>query len=273
MVHSGDPGYVFSCPAYGTCGASGKVVHYPAGAAASSGSDHHLVSIDRVYSDGETDGWGGYGPSDEACNLHAGNPDGRVTCSWGGFFPFSGDGLANPSGSSGIAGGYALGLLMVGAQELLDGHIDHALGIVQSCLDNGGIYPSAVGRTTDARCPSDEEPNAVYGNLIHLKAGVDVGALSSNSYCRTILTAFQTYGAYTTDTSGSYGIDLLLEWPDNPIYSASNPWRSKIFPSLVASGDASGTADGGPLYFKSCLQNVRSSDIEVIRISSNLPPQ
>jgi hypothetical protein len=271
FVHSGDPGYVFSCPAYGTCSVSGKVIHYPSGAAASTGSDHHLVSFDPVYADGETDGWGGDGSSNQQCNLISGSPNGNVTCSWGGFFPFSGNGLANPIYDSGIAGGYALGLISITAQELLQGHIDHALGITESCLDNNGVYPSQVGRSTDSACPSSEEPNAVYGDMIHLKSGVNVASLSTNSYCRTVLTAFQTYGAYTSDNDGSYGISLMFESPNNPLYAASNPWTTTIFPSLVSTGDASGTPNGGPLYFKTCLQNVPAGDIEVIQISSNLP--
>jgi hypothetical protein len=270
QVHQGDPGYVFSCPAYGKCTFSGSVVHFPEGAAASTGSDHHLVSLDPVYLDGEVDGWGGYGPADEQCNLIAGSPSGKVTCSWGGFYPFSGPGLANPPGESGTAGGYALGMIDITAQELLQGHIDHALGITESCLDDGGIYPSTPGRTTDAKCPSSQEPNAVYGDMIHLKAGVDVTKISANKYCQTVLTALQTYGAYTSDNNGQWGIGLLYENPEAPVYATKNPWTETIYPSWLASGDATGSATG-PLYFDQCLKNVPASDIEVIQISTTLP--
>jgi len=269
-VSSGDPGYTFSCPAYGTCDANGLVVHFPAGALAETGTDHHITSVDSVYLKGETDGWGGDGNPNQACNLNAGSP-GTATCSWGGFFPFSGDGLSHGY-SSGQAGGYALGLMDITAQELLQGHIDHAIGIDMSCLDDGGVYPSIVGRTSDAKCATlypNLEPNAKYGSMIHLKSSVNVASLGYSPYCQVIVQALQTYGAYTASTNGKWGLALDFEYMNN-YTNADNPWFNTIFPSMVAGGDGQGT--GANFNFGSCLQRIPASDIEVIQISSNLPP-
>jgi hypothetical protein len=266
FVKSGDPAYRFRCPAYGTCNANGMSAHFPDGAVAQTGSDHHLSSFDPVYAHGEIDGWGGDGNGGQRCNLDGGDP-GAETCSWGGYFPFSGDGLA-PDGSSGNAAGYAFGISNISAQEMLDGHIDHALGIEQSCLDDDAVYPARIGRSTDSTCPSHLEPNARYGDLIHLKAGVNVSSLGYSHYCQVIVQALQTYGAYTTDNDGGYGIFFNLEAMS--VYpNASNPWYTTILPSMAAGGDASSW--NGSYSFSSCLNRIRADDIEVIEISSRLP--
>lgn len=237
-VHPGDPGYTFRCTTWGACNAHGLVVHLPKGASAQSGSDHHLSVFDPVYLHGEVDGWGGDGSPERTCNIVSGDR-GAVACSWGGWFPFGGSGLSSQPGHSGNAGGYAFGLMDITAQELLQGHIDHALGIEQSCLDDGGVYPSQVGRRTDSPCPSNIEPNAVYGDLVHLKSSVDVRSLGYSQYCEVIVQALQKYGAYTADNNGHYGIYLNLEYMSD--YSGTNPWFTTIFPSLAAGGDGDGS--------------------------------
>jgi hypothetical protein len=262
---SGDPAYRFSCPAYGVCNANGMVVHLPAGAAPETGSDHHIAAFDPVYLHGEIDGWGGDGNANQACNLTSANP-GSETCSWGGFFPFSGSGIATDS-SSGNAGGYALSMIQFTAQELLQGHVDHALLIEQSCLDDGGVYPALAGRKSDSKCPANLEPNARYGDLIHLKSSVNVASLGASPYCAVILHAMQTYGAYTTETNGKWGIALGIEYMTN--YTGTNPWYQTIFPSMVSGGDASGS--GPTVTYLSCLNRVPAGAIEVIEVSSNLP--
>jgi len=270
-VSPGNPGYTFACPTYGVCNAAGLVVHYPIGASPQTGTDHHIASFDPVYLNGEVDGWGGDGNPNHACALTTGSAatgaPGTQTCSWGGFYPFSGNGLATNS-SSGNAGGYAQGLMLITAQELLQGHIDHALGIASSCLDNGGVYPAIAGRATDSPCPANEEPNARYGDLIHLKSSVNVAALGYSPYCTVIAQALQTYGAYTADTNGSWGIALSLESMND--YAGTNPWYATIFPSMVAGGDGRGSPQS--FTFASCLDRIPAADIEVIEISANLPP-
>jgi hypothetical protein len=274
VAQSGDPGYLFLCPEYGGCPVSGMTAHYPAGATPAIGSDHHLTSFDPVYTGGEIDGWGGYGCSGNLnpvvptgacahpCNLTPGNP-GIANCSYGGFASFSGNGLGN----GGNAAGYSYGLFQVSAQDLLQGHIDHALGMVAGCLDNGGVFPAARG--TDHACPSNLEPNAVYGDLIHLKFSVVVAAYGYSPYCAIVVQALQTYGAYTTDTDGGYGDGIEFENPNNPIYAQNNPWPG-IYASMAAGGDSTGTSASHNVSFSSCLQRIKPSDLEVIQIPSTI---
>ncbi len=273
VVQSGDPAYVFGCPRYNGCAAAGMIAHYPPGASPAVGSDHHLTSFDPVYLNGEIDGWGGYGCSGEIdpvtpsgsclnpCNLVPGSP-GLANCSFGGFTAFSGSGLGN----GGNAAGYAYGLFQISAQDLLQGHIDHALGMITSCLDNGGVYPAARG--TDSPCPANLEPNAVYGDLVHLKSSVLVATLGYGPYCAIVAQALQTYGAYMTDTNGNYGLSLEFENPVNPIYGSNNPWPD-IFDAIASGGD--GTGSGTGFTFQTCLQRIPASDLEVIQIPKTLP--
>lgn len=270
VAHTGDPGYQFLCPEYGGCAAAGMIAHYPAGATPAIGSDHHLASFDPVYAKGEIDGWGGYGCSGNLdpvvptgscahpCNLTPGSP-GTANCSYGGFSSFTGDGLGN----GGNAAGYSYGLFQISAEDLLQGHIDHALGMVAGCLDNTGVYPAARG--TDTPCPAKLEPNAVYGDLIHLKSSVVVAAYGYSPYCAIVVQALQTYGAYTVDTDGGYGDGIEFENPNNPLYAQHNPWP-RIFASMAAGGDSTGTSAGRSVSFSSCMQRIKPSDLEVLQI-------
>jgi hypothetical protein len=120
--------------------------------------------------------------------------------------------------------------------------------------------------TSDSQCASlgVAEPNASYGEMIHLKSSVNVASLGYSPYCRTIVQALQTYGAYTVDNDGGYGISLVLENIYNPLYAQNNPWTNTIFPSILAGGDGTGT--GSSFSFGSCLQRIPASDIEVVDI-------
>jgi hypothetical protein len=300
IAHEGDPAYIFSCPAYGKCNAHGKTVRYPPGAHAHTDSDHHLSTID--FASGiEVDGWGGYTPDGVRgscdgnltptsacpypCNLvpgSNGNP-GTANCSWGGSFKLNGDGLASVYGNAGNAGGYAFGIMNITAGEILEGHIDHALGIAQSCLDANTVYPSDHPGT-DARCSGNtapyynnfNEPQPSYGNLIHLKSSVDVTTLAASGSCQTILRALQKYGAYTADNNGKYGILLNIEDATDQYGGnvAANPWFTTILPDMVAYGDASATGnENSPFTYQSCLGKITADQIEIIQISPTLPPQ
>ncbi len=272
IVSQGDPSYIFLCPEYGGCPAAGMTAHFPAGAAPAVGSDHHITSLDPVYAKGEFDGWGGFGCSGNLdpivptgtcahpCNLVPGNP-GIANCSYGGFSSFSGSGIGN----GGDAAGYAFGIFEVSAQDLLQGHIDHALGMLVSCLDNGGVYPAARG--TDTACPGNLEPNAVYGDLVHLKFSVPVAAYGYSPYCAIVVQALQTYGAFVVDTDGNYGNAIEFENPNNPIYAQNDPWPG-IYASMTAGGDSTGSAAGKDVLFTSCLQRIKPGDLEIIQIPS-----
>jgi hypothetical protein len=256
---SDQPVYAFSCLAYGRCGASGLRVHLPAGALSSEDTDHHLIVFDNALG-GELDGWGGDGSPNHACKVG----DGSVSCSWGGFFPFSGNGLDGNSGNSANDGGYAFGLFVVTASEILQGHIDHALGMVASCLDNPHIYPADTSKHTDTSCSGGTgSGNPQYGQLVHLKSSFDVAASAYSPECKIYLTALQTYGAYTFDTNNGWGIALATE--DTSRYASPNPWYTRFFPEMARYGD--GTGSGRNFTFPSCLNRLTADDIEVYDIA------
>jgi hypothetical protein len=243
----GSPTYTFQCPAYGGCNAGGKPVSYPPGAAPTSDGDHHLEVLDIIHSQ-EVDGWGGDGGG---CAIGGGN----VNCSSGGVFPFSGDGLAH--GGSANAFGAAFGLYLVTAREITQGHIDHALGILQQCEDGPSVYPSQ-SRNPDVQC--SRTPNIAYGDLIHLKNSVNVASLGYGRTCTVVMQAMQKYGGYTIDSSG--GRTILF---DAPSENSAPIWYGFILPEMVASGDA--TMSGTSFSFPGCLQRLNSSQIEVIRLN------
>jgi hypothetical protein len=259
-----DPAYMISCTYYGKkgCSANGVTVRFPANAKAQTGTDHHITSVDpkdRI----EVDMWGG-GDGVGA----DGQPGGKCTfsgqvldCSWGGMYPFAGKGLGN-SGQSAVHGGYAVGLFTITAQELLQGRIDHALGIAAACLDNPTVYPADVTTGSDYPCSDGhgKTPSAQYGQNIHLKlTPAQIAALGYSKPCTTVLTALSVYGAYTYD-DGNGGLQILMEnaLTYGPVH---NPWYDIIYPQMVAAGEGKGT---GPNWtWRSCFDKLKADDFEI----------
>jgi hypothetical protein len=245
---SADPIKTFACTKWGSCTANNLKIHVPSGAAPEPQSDGHIGIIDTAQSI-EVDGW--------QCVVTAT----AVNCAWGAQYAFGGNGIEN-TGSNAVHGGYAAGLFEVTAQELANGHIDHALGIVTTCLNNPTVYPADQNTGgTDQACT---DPNApAYGDLAHLLwTPSQIAASPYSAECKTVLTALVTYGAYTFDT-GADGLGLLTQ--HSLSYTAighANPWSSTILPDLVASGDASGTV------WHSCLNRLSPSDFELIQIKA-----
>jgi hypothetical protein len=243
---SSDPVKTFTCTKWGACSANGLSIHVPAGAWPESQSDGHIGIIDTVLNV-EVDGW--------QCAVASTT----VACSWGAKYPLGGSGLEN-TGSNAVHGGFAAGLFEITAQELQNGKIDHALGMLTHCLNNPTVYPADQNTNgTDASCGADGPPS--YGDLVHLLwTPEQIAASSYSAECKTVLAALAIYGAYTFDT-GNGGLALLTQHPYS--YTAigkTDPWKTRILPELVASGDASGTS------WNSCLNRLSASDFELLQI-------
>ena len=241
-----DPLKTFTCTKWGACNANGLAIHVPSGALPEAQSDGHIGIIDTVLNR-EVDGW--------QCAVTSSN----VNCSWGGSYNLGGSGLEN-SGSEAVHGGFAAGLFVITAQELLNGKIEHALGMLTSCLNDPTVYPADQANGTDQSCGGTGAPS--YGNLVHLTwTANQISASPYSAECKAVLTALSTYGAYTFDT-GNGGLALLTQHQFS--YTAAgqptNPWASKILPDLVAAGDASGTS------WNSCLNHLSASDFELLQI-------
>jgi hypothetical protein len=291
------PSYTLACPTFGTCNASGKLIYLASGAVPETGSDHHVAMLDLPNAQ-EIDMWGGdtVTPAND-CVLTAGSP-GTAKCSWGGYFPFSGDGTANgtagsqTNGMAAIGGNMAEGITNITAQDLINAAngipIGHALSIDAGCVDASasGVYPSL--HNADASCATGGGAQIVYGDLIRLKSSVTISSLTNGSnhpgtYCTAILTAFQKYGAYVSDTNYNngtgYGANLHTEYPSS--YSVSPysvgvaPYNTNPWTAIIATMNSQGDAASGT--WSSCLNYVGpSTNLEVIQIlgpQSALPTQ
>jgi hypothetical protein len=246
---STDPIKTFTCGNQGGgCDANNVQIHIPAGAVPEPQADAHIAVLDTTQNL-EVDGW--------ACTV---SPT-TVDCQWGGEHPFGGTGLEDV-GSTSVKAGYAAGLFEITAQELLNGQIDHALGLDTNCLNNPTVYPADQhANGTDESCGVTGPPS--YGDMIHLLwTPSQIAASSYSAECKTVLTALSTYGAYTYDT-GNYGLALLAQHQLS--YTAIgqvSPWQTTILPDLKAAGDASGTT------WQSCFNHLSASDFELIQIKA-----
>jgi hypothetical protein len=248
---STDPVKLFTCgDQSAACDANNLSIHIPSGAVPEPQSDAHIAVIDTTQNL-EVDGW--------ACTVNTST----VACQWGGKHPFGGTGLEDV-GSTSVKAGYAAGLFEITAQELLNGQIDHALGLDTNCLNNPTVYPADQNANgTDESCGGTGPPS--YGDMVHLLwTPAQIAASPYSAECKTVLTALATYGAYTYDT-GNFGLSLLAQHQLS--YTAIgrvSPWATTIIPDLVAAGDGSGT------YWHSCLNRLSASDFELIQIKAGM---
>lgn len=246
VASASDPVKRVSCTAYGACNANGLQIHVPNGAMQEPHSDGHISIIDPTQNV-EFDGW--------QCWVNSST----ISCSWGGKYTLGGNGLANNSGSEAVHAGYAAGLIAITAQELLNGHIDHALGLNTQCLNNPTVYPADTASGADTQCGWTGPPS--YGNLVHLTMSPSqIAATNHSAECKTILTALATYGAYTYDTGG-LGLSLLTQ--STLSYTAlgkSSPWATTIVPHFAAAGEATGG------YWNSCLNGLGANNFELLKI-------
>jgi hypothetical protein len=247
VSQSSDPVKTFTCAIQGAaCDANDVQIHIPAGAVPEPQADAHIAVIDTTQNL-EVDGW--------ACTV---SPS-TVACQWGGEHPLGGTGLENV-GSTSVKAGYAAGLFEITAQELLNGHIDHALGVVTNCLNNPTVYPADQhANGTDESCGGTGPPS--YGDMVHLLwTPAQISASSYSAECKTVLTALSTYGAYTFDT-GNFGLALLTQHQLS--YTAVgqvSPWATTIIPDLITAGDGKGTT------WQSCFNHLSASDFELIQV-------
>ena len=240
-----DPVKTFTCTKYGACNAAGTQLHIPSGALPEAQADGHIAILDTTQNI-EVDGW--------QCTVGATSVD----CSWGGKYAFGSQGIEN-SGSNAVHAGYAAAVFVITAQELSNGKIDHALGLLTHCLNDPTVFPADQHSGTDSSCGGSGAPS--YGNLIHLLwTPQQIASSGYSPECQTVLTALSTYGAYTVDT-GNGGLALLTQHQYS--YTATgntNPWTTKILPDLITAGDASGT------YWNSCLNRLGPADFEILQI-------
>ena len=251
-----DPVKVISCTGYGPCDANGMSIHVPANALPEPHSDAHIAIIDPTLNV-EFDGW--------QCAIGT-----TLNCTSGGIYQYTTNhtfGLKN-NGWEANHGGVAYGLGVVTAQELVNGHIDHALLLNTQCLNNPTLYPMDLSNGgTDQACTGitkEANPAAQYGQLVHfLKSPTDLIPYGISNECKTILNALYVYGAYTYDT-GAQGISIAvqsqLSYSALGYTGAANPWNL-IINHMITGGDVTSYT-----YFASCFQLFHASDFELLQI-------
>lgn len=258
VAQSTDPVLTVSCTDFGGgCDAAGVRIHVPSYALPQGGlrtapqtSDRHMTVIDQYSSNGpiEVDCWQ---------TQLAGN--GTMSCSWAGSFALGG--LGTDNGGEGVHFGRPVSSYFLSGQEIVNGHIDHPLGINAVCLNSPDIYPAQTFTGTDGPCDGSANPPH-YGNLIHLLwSQAQIQASSYSQPCKVILTALATYGAYLDDT-GNTGNQLRVEnelsYTANSATASLDPWP-QIQSQLNAAGDGSGS------NWSSCLNRLGASDFEMLQ--------
>jgi len=190
---AGSKTYTVACTMY--CGSSTMVFPIPAGALASTGSDHHLAVINgnqemdmwEASYDARNDSW--KASTITTTSIHG----------WG----------ANCAPGQHCVGTVAAGFAMLGGsvrpEEIAQGHIDHALALMTPATKSG--YITCPATNTDG---ASSNANAIpEGALIQLDPAFNVDGQSWPAWEKTIARALQSYGAYVVDTGGAmslYGV-------------------------------------------------------------------
>ncbi len=202
-AHPTDTAYRVPCTFYTNCtlGAFGDFA-IPLTAAPDPESDAHLAVVDPA-SGREWDMWQA---------LHT---DASWSASAGAAVTTTGTGIA-PAGTEGAdAANFPLLGGIVRPEEILQGHIDHALVFGMPGVSSAGHVCPAThhdGSTTDSSA-------LMEGAHLQLDASVDVDALAIPQWEKTVAHALQTYGMYLRDQGGS-----LVIWAENPIARGYDAW-------------------------------------------------
>jgi hypothetical protein len=202
---------------YGWWGGTGITVPFPVGAAPAVGTDHHMAvwnkSDNKLYEFWElTKGAGNAWTAGAAATFAADGPCYQTT-------PWAVS--ARAYGGSLISGAITL-------KDIKAGVIDHALGMSYPGT-RGQKYAMGLGvdgKTVSIASHSDNyagaerntDSNIPEGARFRLKQSVDINArCGSNSACKVIGTALQTYGSYVVDNAAvpTFYAEVLTGKPEN----------------------------------------------------------
>jgi len=112
------------------------------------------------------------------------------------------------------ASGLALWGVTIRQQELLDGHIDHVIGLAIPFTKKGTV--SWPANRTDGRKTGNQ---LAIGQMLRLPANLDLAAMKLSPAAMTIARAAQQYGIIVADTSGSVAFSA-----ENPIALSTNSY-------------------------------------------------
>jgi hypothetical protein len=204
-AHPSDPSYSVPCTAYTPCtlGNYGSF-RIPVTAVPDPSSDGQLA----VYDPSSGREWGMW---------QAKYANGRWSASDGEAVSTTGNGTV-PAGTVGSnAANFPLLAGLVRPEEILQGHIDHALVFsVPGVSSTGHVCPATHndGSTTDPNAPLE-------GMRFQLDPALNVGALQIPPWQKTIARALQTYGMYLRDQGGTLAIA-----GENPVSRGYDAWAN-----------------------------------------------
>jgi hypothetical protein len=250
-----------------SCNVMGYQIYINPADTAQPQTDHHLLVMDTRHNV-EVDCWQVL-TNDGSRDSTSGNltPDlrsGSLSCAYAGFYPLGSSGIhgnynnASGTGDDGIKFGPAAGSFLLTPQEMLNGHIDHALGLVANCANVGMMYPADNRSNTDGACangagngPSGSSGSPHYGSIFQLSwSDAKIASSAYSKECKAVLTAMAHYGAYISDTADE-GTAMQIEG-DEPYVSDAlemgpDPWPA-VLSDLQAAGDASGGGYGSATW-------------------------
>lgn len=184
----------------------------PAGARASTGSDHHLAVLDGVR---ELDLW-------DASFDASRNAWSAATVV---VNDASGWGASCPTGrhcNGAVAAGFALLGGLIWPQEIRSGHIHHALALTLPRTRAGIVACPATH--TDGKIA---DPTAIpEGSRIQLDPAFNIDAQTWPAWEKAIAHALQEYGAYVVDTGGRLAIRGVAD-----VNLGDNSWASAATPT------------------------------------------
>ncbi|MGN6868979.1 MAG: hypothetical protein ACTHMY_11325 [Solirubrobacteraceae bacterium] len=208
---SSDPLYTITDPQSCTIGDGTATfcptkLRIPNGARPASGSDGHMEVVEPAgfYSSGGTDPQGQPpGAVDEIDFYQVGNSNaisggGSITASSTGGLDFNGSGCCGFSTAlnQGLAG------LMIRAQDLESGTINHALGGSFQCTNGANVAPWPLNGG-GSQCPSGGD-GPPMGSRLQLKMDDStIDGLNIPAWEKIVYKALTHYGLYVTDTGGS----------------------------------------------------------------------
>lgn len=202
--HPYDPQYTVSCLKYSCTLSAFGAFGIPVTAKQDPAGDGHLAVYDpatqRVW-----DMW------------QAAFNGSTWTSSAGAAVSMTGDGVAPAGTQSGDAANFPLLGGIVRPEEILQGHIDHALVFMMPGVNSTGHVCPAThndGTSSDPNAPKE-------GMRFQLDPSLDIDSLAIPGSQKTIARALQRYGMYLRDDSGSFA--LIAE---NPISRGYDAWTN-----------------------------------------------
>jgi hypothetical protein len=264
-----DPTYTVTCNG-GGCGLTGSAtVHIPNGATASGGQDHHMTVINLSTS--------------TEFDLYEVNA-GQTLPTWlGNANPLSGGGAltvwsmgqctesafvgnVNACGNGGIESGNTVQNQILDPREIMSGSINHVLYIDTTCSQNTTMVFPAANTTGDGRCGSS---GPKYGQRVWLDlTDIQINALGSSAWEKTILHAMHHYGFMVDDGSGGV------------IGNGSSPWGFEVLDpaSFTLWGQTDpwlafwATASPGSQSISLPTTGITQSQVHILDASCNLGP-